>query len=194
MDKKISQLPGTTYIQEGDLLAIVQDGVTKKVAYGDVKTSPTNELGWGRYDDNEWTEASPLPLLDGVKVVLTNNASSAAAYGSFSFFDSAAQRIVAQNVNDTYMVTVVFKGKAANANSTHLDLHFYSPTGDFDRLSKTLPFDKGNNQEQNFHNVFQYYADADLVNNGLEIQINSHGGSAEVYDIIFFIQRTQNNG
>ena len=40
----------------------------------------------------------------------------------------------------------------------------------------------------------QYYSDSDLVSNGMEVKITSIGGSAVVYDIIFFIQRVQNNG
>lgn len=190
---KISQLPSATSIENTDELAIVQDGVTKKVTYETIKSS-TNQLGWGRYDDNQWTEIAPLPLLDGVKVVLSNNAFNTVEYGDFSFYDPNTNKVLAENLNDTYMVTVVFKAKTSNTNNTHLDLTFYSPVGDFERLNKALKFYKGNNEEQNFHEVFQYYADADLVNNGLQIEIMSDGGSAEVYDIIFFIQRTQNNG
>lgn len=194
MDKKISQLPAASFIKDDDLLAIVQDGITKKVSYNEVKTSPTTQLGWGRYDDNVWTETNPLPLVDGVKVVLSNNASNTLEYGDFSFFNPDTQKVSAEYVNDTYMVTVVFKAKAPNANTTHLHIDFYSPVGDFERLNTSLVFAKGNNEEQNFHQVFQYYADTDLVNNGLQIEITADGGSAVVYDIIFFIQRTQNNG
>ena len=39
--------------------------------------------------------------------------------------------------------------------------------------------------------MFQFYADADFVSNGATLKITADGGTAEVWDIIFFIQRTQ---
>lgn len=199
MDKKISELTELLNPVTTDEFAVVHHGETMKVTLENVKEYinsqiSATELGWGRYDDSQWTEVSPLPLLDGVKVVLSNNANNTVEYGDYSFFNSTEQKVHAENVNDTYMVTIVFKAKAANANQTHLDIDFYSPVGDFERLRKSLAFFKGNNVEDNFHNVFQYYADSDLVTNGLQVEITSVGGTAEVYDIIFFIQRTQNNG
>ena len=194
MDKKITELNEVAVPLNGDVLAIVNGGETKKVTVENLSQVVNKPLGWGRYDDSQWTITNPLPLVAGVKVVLSNNAFNTIEYGDFNFFNSTTQKVQAENVNDTYMVTVVFKGVAPNANSTHLDIDFYSPVGDFERLNKVLPFDKGNNEEQNFHEVFQYYADSDLVNNGLQIEITADGGSAVVYDVIFFIQRTQNNG
>ena len=194
MNKKISQLVEATNPISTDVFAIVNEGTTKKVQLGNLQNVVQKPLGWGRYNDSTWTELSPLPLLDGVKVKLNNNGNTKLEYGSDIFYDTTSQKVLAINENDTYMITVVFKAKAPNANSTHLDIDFYSPVGDFERLNKVLPFDKGNNEIQNFHEVFQYYADADLVNNGLEVEITADGGTATVWDIIFFIQRTQNNG
>ena len=191
MNKKISELTEVTNPTVNDELAIVNGGETKKIKYTNIHKT----LGWGRYDDNQWTSSNPLPLVDGVEVLLSNNGTGGIVeYGTPGFYDTLTNIIQPENVNDTYILTVVFKGIAPNANSTHLDLKLYSPVGQFDRVSKVLPFDKGNNEEQNFHELFQFYADADAVNNGIQVNIAADGGSATVYDIIFFIQRTQNNG
>ena len=112
MDKKISELNELLQPVSADEFAVVHAGETMKVTLDNLKSQVSKPLGWGRYNDNEWTSTNPLPLVDGVKVVLTNNASSAQTYGTFSLFDSAAQRVVAENVNDTYIITVVFKAKA----------------------------------------------------------------------------------
>ena len=42
------------------------------------------------------------------------------------------------------------------------------------------------------YEIFQYYTDANFVENGVEIRIQAHGGTAEIWDVIYFIQRTQN--
>ena len=191
MDKKISELTNWTTPQYDDELAIVNGGETKKITYANLH----KPLGWGRYDDNQWTETNPLPLVDGVKVVLGNNGlGGIVEYGTPGFYIPLEGIIQPENVNDTYILTVVFKSKTPNANSTHLDLNLWAPVGQFERVSKVLPFDKGNDTEQNFHEMFQFYADQDAVDNGIQVQIAADGGSAVVYDIIFFIQRTQNNG
>jgi hypothetical protein len=90
------------------------------------------------------------------------------------------------------MVTVVFKASASNTSSTHLDFQLVNGgvTG-YERIHKSLAFYKGNNTEQNFHEVFQFYADADFVANGATLKITADGGAAQIWDIIFFIQRTQ---
>ena len=189
MDKKISQLDQLTIPTQSDLLPIVQGGETRSIQYSDLV--PNQFPGWGRYDDTQYTSASPLSLTDGVVVTLPNNALQTVTDTLFQFYDPITQKLNAENIGDVYMITVVFKSKAPNTNTTHLDLTFHSPVGDFDRLSKSIGYYKGNDTEQNFHNVFQFYADADLVTNGLEVKIKSEGGSAVVYDIIYFIQRTQ---
>ena len=143
MDKKISQLNEVIVPEGTDVIAIVNNGETKKIKVENIGEFINKPLGWGRYDDNQWTEVSPLPLVNGVSVILSNNASNTIEEGDFSFFDSTTQKIKAQNVNDTYSITIVFKAKTSNANQTHLEVDFYSPVGDFDRLSQGVVFYKG---------------------------------------------------
>lgn len=151
-----------------------------------------NSLGWARYDDTEYVgEDDTLDLADGVEVVMPNNAGNVIKSGTNDFYNSATKKILGLNANDTYITTVVFKMRAPNANQTHLDLRFVGD-GEIERINKVIPFYKGNDTIQNEHEIFQYYTDANFVQNGVEIRIQAHGGTAEIWDVIYFIQRTQN--
>ena len=154
-------------------------------------------LGWARYDDTFYVgsdDTTKLLLSDGVEVTLPNNGGSIVrSHPSLNFYDVANQKLVGYNENDVYMVTVVFKKSAGNANQTHLDF-LLRGADDYDRINMTLGFYKGNDETQNQHIMFQYYLDANALANGLTPKIQSHGGPAKIWDIIFFIQRTQNAG
>jgi hypothetical protein len=61
----------------------------------------------------------------------------------------------------------------------------------YNRLSESLVFAKGNSVTQNFHVMYQYYADDDFVTNGVQFEITANGGDAYIWDVIYFIQRNQ---
>ena len=148
-------------------------------------------LGWARYDDSTYTSSNKLALVDGVTVNLPNDAAS--VYRSYTGVDYYnGTRVLADNTNDTYVMTVVFKYSAPNANQTHIDLQFEGGNGTpYDRIRGEATFPKGNDVTHDYHQLFQYYADADFVTNGSYWQITASGGSATVWDIIYFIQKTQ---
>ena len=154
----------------------------------------TRNLGWARYDDGQYTSESKLSLTDGVMVAVPNNGASVVRSDSgISFYNSTTGRILGTAMNDVFMLTIVFKASASNANQTYLTLQMDNINGtEYSRLSEDLTFPRGNDVEHNFHNVFQYYVDADFVENGAVWRVTSTGGSAQVWDIIYFIQRTQN--
>ena len=150
------------------------------------------DLGWSRYDDNNYTSSNKLSLTDQNEVTLTNNGNTVyRSHISIDFYNTISNKLVGINENDVYMFTLVFKKSAANTNQTHLDFRLTGADG-YDRINKVLPFYKGNNIEQNCHEVFQYYIDSNALANGLTPKIQAHGGTAKIWDIIFFIQRTQN--
>jgi len=154
-------------------------------------------LGWARYDDTFYDgsdDAHKLILTDGVEVTLPNNGGSVVrSHSSIDFYDSSTNKFIGINENDVYMVTVVFKKSSGNANQTHLDF-IIRGADDYDRINMALGFYKGNDETQNQHIMFQYYLDANALANGLTPKIQSDGGNAKIWDIIFFIQRTQNAG
>lgn len=154
-------------------------------------------LGWSRYNDTFYVgsdDTTKLLLADGVEVTLPNNGGTVTrSHPSLNFYDVANQKFVGLNENDVYVVTVVFKKSAANANQTHLDFRL-TGADDYDRINMALGFYKGNDETQNQHIMLQYYLDANALANGLTPKVTADGGNAKIWDIIFFIQRTQNAG
>lgn len=151
-------------------------------------------LGWARYDDTNWTSSNKLPLLDGVSVILNNNAGNVVlSDDSINYYDNSTYKVLADNENELYMVTVVFKYSAPNANQTYIRLQLEGGNGTpYERLGSDIPFPKGNDVTHEYHQVFQYYADSSFVNNGSQWKITSSGGNANVWDIIFFISKIHN--
>lgn len=149
-------------------------------------------LGWARYDGTpSFSNGSEVTVTDGnfidppVSLVAnqiidpyTNGAS-----GKFVFTND--------DLNAVYSLTAVFKASAANANQTHVEVDFISGATDYERLSKSIAFYKGNDQVDNFHEMFQFYVDSDLITYGLQPRLYAQGGSVKFGDVIFFIQKQQ---
>ena len=130
-------------------------------------------------------------MLEGAPVVLPNDGVKFSdSYGSAVFYNPAASEILAINEDDTYIITVTFKAASSNAATSYMDLSISGAAG-YDRVSETLTFPKGNGVPHNFYRVYQYYADADFITNGAQLEIEVVGATVEVYDIIYFIQRVQ---
>lgn len=155
-------------------------------------------LGWSRYDDDQYTSSSKLTLLDGVTVTLPNNgATTIETYqnSSVDFYNPSTQKIQVENEGDVYVQTIVFKASCPNANQTFLSVNLVgNGATPYERVIEEISFPKGNNVTHNEHMVFQFYADTDFVNNGNQWKITSSGGDCDIWDIIYFIQRTQNHG
>jgi len=185
---KISELSPVIAVTNNDVLAIVNGGETKKITVADLVAY--NQLGWNRIDDTVYTSSNKLSLSDGVQITLPNNGGNIVKDGDYTFYNPVTNKLLGNSVNDAYILTVVFNSAAANVNSTHLDFTLEG-SGQINRVTKTLAYHKGNATTQNFHDVYQYYTDADFVANGVTPKIVAVGGTAEIWDIIFFIQRTQ---
>ncbi len=155
-------------------------------------------LGWARYDDTQYTTSSAFTASSaGGEYTLPNNAGNTIEthlHSTISFYDGNTQKIQVENNADVYMCTVTFKAKTPNANACHMRLQMDSTgTTPYERVGKDLFFGKGNDVWHEFHEVFQYYSDADFVTNGNRWKIEAVGANAYIADIIFFIQRTQNH-
>ena len=148
-------------------------------------------LGWARYNDTTYTSSNKLNLALGVETLIPNNAGT--VYRSYTGLEYYADgKVLAEFENDVYTMTIVFKYSAPNANQTYLEMHFQGGNGTpYDRIRDTINFAKGNDVAHDYHGIFQYYADANFVNAGSEWNITAIGGTAQIWDIIFFIQKTQ---
>ena len=151
-------------------------------------------LGWARYDDGQYNSGSKLTLVAGSLTIVPNNAASVVrSDSSLSFYNGTTKKVLGINENDVYMMTVTFKASASVAAQTYLKLELDNVNGtEYSRLSQDFTFPRGNNAEHNFHAVFQYYVDEDFVDNGSIWRITSVGHNSQIWDVIYFIQRTQN--
>ena len=149
-------------------------------------------LGWARYDDTQYTSVSPFAFTttaftipNNKGFVIDTNINSAIDY-------YAGNKLKAEFENDVYIITIAFKAQISNANG-HVDIYFEGGNGTpYERLRDTITFPKGNAVEHTYAKTFQYYADEDVVTNGLSVKmLPSHSGT--IHDIIYFIQRTQNH-
>lgn len=156
---------------------------------GEQGPAGTSENGYARYDGTiSFSNDTEVTISDGVSVTLMDTISNTLTYNSVNPYSSNKFNFASNN--ELYMLSVVFKASAANTNSTHIELNFdVSGNTDYTRLSKSIMFYKGNDEVDNFHEVFQFYTDADLVSDGMSLNINPVGGSIKYGDVIYFIQR-----
>ncbi len=180
--------------QEDGMLGYID--VSDITSYINLRTS--QKLGWGRYDDTQYTTSSvyTLTVAAGEQRLPNNggNTIETHLHSSVSFYNSGSGKIQVENDGDVYMCTIVFKAKTANANGTSMRVQLDSTTGTpYERVGKDLFFGKGNDVWHEFHEVFQYYADSDFVTNGNQWNIQAVGNTVSIANVIFFIQRTQNH-
>jgi hypothetical protein len=179
--------PGVDTINKGSATANAN-----RDAYTLEQIQEATSPGWARYIDTQYTEASPLNLTDQVKVTLPNNAGTITKSRITSdFYDLATQKIIGLQINEVQIISIEFKAQAPNANQTHLDLSIEDGGANIQNLEKAIGFIKGNATTEVFHNMFQYYIDQQFIDNGATIKIQAHGGTATIWDIEYFIQRTQ---
>ena len=155
-------------------------------------------LGWARYDDTQYTTSSVFTLTPASgEQILPNNGGNTIEthlHSTVSFYNTGSQTIQVENSGDVYMCTVVFDAKTSNANAAYLRLQLDSNgSTPYERVGKDLFFGKGNDVWHEYHEVFQWYADDDFVENGNVWRVQSFGANVNIANIIYFIQRTQNH-
>jgi len=149
-------------------------------------------LGWARYDDTQYTSELPYSFTT-TDFVVPNNAGNVIdthIHSEIEYYSS--NKVKAEFDGDVYVITIAFKAQISNANG-YVDIYLEGGNGTpYDRIRDTITFPKGNNVEHTFAKTFQFYADEDVVINGLSVKMGaSHSG--QIHDVIYFIQRTQNH-
>ena len=200
----IYSYPEKTTVNSNDLLVITDSeqpapnkNRTKSVKISTLSdyvnaATGTTFLGWARYDGTpSFSNGTEVTVTDGNFIdppvsLVTNqiiDPYTNGVSGKFVFTND--------DLNAVYSLTVVFKASAANANQTHVDVNFISGATDYERLSKSCAFYKGNNTVQNFHEMYQFYVDSDLITYGLQPRLYAEGDTVKFGDVVFFIQKQQ---
>jgi hypothetical protein len=183
VDNTVSALPAINKVAAADLNEIKES----------VNYLYDNVPGWARYDDTQYTTLSPYNFSAETEFTIPNNAGNVInthIHSTVPFYDGANSKVYAENENDVYIITVAFKAKLSNANG-FVEMSMEGGNGTpYDRIKNTIVFPKGNDVEHSYAINFQYYADADVVANGLTLKLlPSHAGS--IYEVIYFVQCTQ---
>lgn len=174
---------------DGQILVSNTQGYVEWKSYSE---SGATFLGWARYDGAaSFSNGTEVTVTDGNFIdpavsLVTNQIIDPYVNGLVGKF-----LFTSDDLNAVYSLTVVFKASAANANQTHIDVNFISGATDYERLSKSIGFYKGNDVVDNFHEMFQFYVDSDLITHGLQPRLYAQGGSVKFGDVIFFIQKQQ---
>ena len=148
-------------------------------------------LGWARYDDTQYTSASSYAFTTATEFTLPNNSGTVLntyINSSTAYYNSS--KLFAENENDVYIITIAFKAKISNANG-YIDIYLQGGNGTpYERVRDIIVFPKGNDVEHTYTKQFQYYSDSNVVTNGLSVKMLP-SDNGEIYDVIYFIQRTQ---
>jgi hypothetical protein len=201
--RRISELVVELTPQESDLLAIVSEGETKRISYGTLREKILDSVAtiqsWARYDDTTYTTGSAYAVLSNGELVIPNNASGSIEthmHSDVPFYNPNNQRIQVENEGDVYAMTVTFQARATENPSAGdgIYISLTNSTGTpYSRVRKDFYWPKTDQSWHYFHEVIQFYADSDFVTNGNQLKVRAFGVNAEIADIIYFIQRTQNH-
>jgi hypothetical protein len=194
---KIKNYPTDSDITSGDrVIGTDETGNITKNYTVESLTSFVLPFGFVRYDGTQsFSDGSETTVVNGGSATMidTDPAPVVSFKGLNVYFtpDGGAKPLFNFDaINQVYLLTVVFKARTSNTNAAHIDLKFsVSGNTSYTRLSKSIDFYKGNNEIQNFHEVFQFYTDQDLVDNGMSLWFEAYGASVDYGDVIYFIQR-----
>jgi len=161
-----------------------------------VDDSINSHIGFVRYDGTEsFSNGSEVTVPNGGSATMINtDPTPVVSFNNLDVYYTPPGGIKPlfkfDAINQVYVLTVVFKARTSDTNAAHIDLKFsVSGNTSYTRLSKSIDFYKGNNEIQNFHEVFQFYTDQDLVDNGMSLSFDAVGADVDYGDVIYFIQR-----
>lgn len=171
-------------------LRVYEDGDLAKFRLESFETSSFG-LGWARYDDGQYTLASPYSFTGGVAFTVPNDANSVIdihKHSSIDYYDGS--KIYGEFENDVYILSIAFKSSISNANG-YIELYLEGGNGTpYDRVRDIIVFPKGNNVEHSYTKTLQFYADDDVIVNGLTVKMLP-SDNGQIHDVIYFIQRAQ---
>lgn len=191
VDNKEAVKDASGRILNSDIVFIVRDGVTYSIMGEQLKT--TN--GWAYYQDNQYTQGSPL-VSSTSKTQLTINGLGANTNREYlgSFYDHwVNDKILCQNVGDCFIVRLDWKVQSS-ANNELFDIIFDIGTDEtpIPVIQQTHSFRKGDNGIQRYSKTVSLFCLDTFKQNGCRIFIDTSdsGATLNIFDIAIKIERT----
>ena len=128
-------------------------------------SAETLNLGWERIDDTTNTVSNHFEFLANTEYKVPNDGLRLTKMG-LSVYDAESQKFILDNVNNTFILTVAFKGHL-NTSNGHIEMFLKSAgSTPFSRVADIFNFPKGNGIEHTYSRVFQFYADEEICTDG----------------------------
>lgn len=154
------------------------------------------DLGWGYYQDNTYTEWSPLAINSARVQIPINwlgtNTETGYLPASWDLWNTTDNKIMMDSIWDSFTFRLDWKAKAGSNNSYYdIELDIWDGSS-IVILKNTLTIVKGINVEQSFSRTFSWFALATFITNWGKIYLNStdDGVNLSVYDLAIHIQKT----
>lgn len=140
--------------------------------------------GWARYNDTQYNISNPYNFSTSAFFVPNNGRIIIDNYNLNAY--NGTEFTLEKNC--TYALTIAFKAHI-NSNNGHLTINLScNRDTDYSRIGDVIVFPKGNGIEHTFSRMFNFYANDNVVLDGLKIKMqSSHGGS--IYDVMYFIEK-----
>lgn len=160
-------------------------------ASGGSDASSEESLGWIQISDSQFTESSPMNVLQNNRTLLINNGNSildlVGMSGSTTIWNTTTNKIQPNNIGDSFDIRVQFKvNPNLNNRNLTLDLDIGGTQGVI--WSKTIRLARGANVDTQVTEQLDIYALGTFVTNGGTLNVTCDG-DISVYDIVFKIER-----
>ena len=154
------------------------------------------KLGWGYYNDNQYTEASPLAVNNARVQVPINGLGLTTEKGFLppdgELWDAVTNDILMDTIGQGFNFRLDWKAKSADQNA-YYDMELDIGDGaSIVIIGKTIPMIKGVNIAERFSETISGFALANFVANGARIFLDStaDGSNISIYDIGIKVERT----
>lgn len=158
------------------------------------QTSLDSFTGWARYDDSQYTSASPLALSAGVRTKLTidgvlqtiEDQLPLDAAGA-SLWDTTTSKITPIQEDDAYESRLAFDVDPSGSGNTYIDIEIDVGGGVGTILTRTIALAKGGSPQQAVWSV-PLFVGSTFITNGAEIYVTG-GVNMDIYDITISLFR-----
>lgn len=148
--------------------------------------------GWAIYNDNQYTQSSPLVINEGVTTKITINGSTSIKdqlpNGVSDWWNSTTNKITPSLSGDSYIVNLRFIAtSSSNTGLADVEIDIGGTLNVID--GSTVSLRKGTGNTQRVSLKFDLYTASTFIANGGEIKLRSIDGNTSIYNISVKITR-----